>query len=135
MCSQCLSCSDIDVNGPDSVFWNNQVHKGLIKWSASYLLQCMKVILFPTSLGGKNRAAKGGETFGEGMGVFPTFGKLLGIWQWVEGSRVKIRSSFISLSSLRRRTHLTNGWPQGDWSLKISHCVDYSPHCLLVFLD
>lgn len=51
MCSRCFSCSDIDVNGPDSVFWNNQVHKGLIKWSASYLLQCMKFILFPTSLG------------------------------------------------------------------------------------
>lgn len=34
MCSQCLSGSDVDVNGPASVFWNNQVHKGLIKGSA-----------------------------------------------------------------------------------------------------
>lgn len=27
MCSQSLSCTDIGVNGPASVFWNNQMHK------------------------------------------------------------------------------------------------------------
>lgn len=118
MFSQCLSCSDIDVNGPASAFWNNQVHKGLIKWSASYLLQYMKVILFPTSMGVEIRQQKEERCLEKGWEFSPHLESF-----WAFGS--VWRGLAWKLDLLSRHHHLyigeltwRNSWPPGDWSLR-----------------